>query len=119
MPITSLYPLSAPEGHVRVPHLVAITTPGGNVKDEVIGELQSEEYSLEWLKEPIADQDIVEENMDKIIELRQRSRIGDLSFSSSGSQLKKERSKGRYISVLFIYQHLDLFKRIFQDMNGQ
>jgi hypothetical protein len=78
--------------------------------DAVIWELQTVREAEEWLGGPLIGQEFVEENLEKIINVRQQFRNGKMAGTVLEKELQNHLSKGRYLSILFVFQHLNLFK---------
>gem|GEM_PF-6514555 len=112
--ITSIAPPLPPKECVRMPHLVA-TQFSPVLGDTIIWELQTEREAEEWLGGPLTGQDFVEGNLGRIIKLRQEIRSGKLAKTEQEKELQYNLSKGRYLSILFVYQHIDLFKNMFDE----
>jgi ABC-type polar amino acid transport system ATPase subunit len=55
-------------------------------------------------------QEFVEENLEKIINVRQEFRNGKIATTDIKKDLQNHLSKDRYLSILFVFQHLNLFK---------
>ncbi len=115
MCITGIDPPTPPVECVRIPHLV--TTRFEHVlSDTVIWELQAVGDAEEWLGAPLTGQKIVEDNLEKIIKIRREFRDGKVAATEYEKELQYQLSKGRYISALFVYQQLDLFRSIIDEI---
>lgn len=114
--VTSIAPPLPPQGCVRMPHLV--TTQSSSILDDTaVWELQTEREAEEWLGAPLTNQNFVEGNLGKIMKLRQEIRSGKPATTEQGKELQYSLLKGRYLSILFVYQHIELFKTMFDETN--
>lgn len=109
--ITS-YPPDAEKGWLRIPHLVT-TVKADEMSEVVIWEKLSEQDARQWLGTEVPDQDLVEEHLYELLELKKRFRENTLD-----PILHKEiKNKlfGRYFSILFVYQNFQLFSDLWNE----
>ena len=101
-----------PAGYVRLPHLVAYENTNAEIIDSVLWELLTQADAERWFRAKLPDQTSVEHNLSQLLVIRAAIRRGDSDdrFRSIALALKQE---GRYLSILFVYQHPELFKRLF------
>ena len=114
--VTSIAPPLPPQKCVRMPHLVTIRS-SSILDDTVVWEMQTEREAEEWLGAPLSNQNFVEGNLGKIMKLRQEIRSGKPATSEQEKEFQYNLSKGRYLSILFVYQHIELFKAMFDESN--
>ena len=101
-----------------MPHLL-VTQSSSILNDTVVWELQTEREAEEWLGAPLSNQNFVEGNLGKIMKLRQEIRSGKSATTEQEAELQYNLSKGRYLSILFVYQHVELFKSLFEQTNTE
>jgi hypothetical protein len=113
--VTSITPPHPPKECVRIPHLVT-TEFSPKLTDTVIWEIQTAAEAEEWLGAPLIGQEFVEENLEKIINVRQVFRNGKIAGTDLEKELQNHLSKGRYLSVLLVFQHLNLFEDMLKEI---
>ena len=113
--VTSITPPLPPKECVRIPHLVT-TVFSPKLTDAVIWEIQTVAEAEEWLGAPLIGQEFVEKNLEKIMNVRQRLRNGKTAGTDVVEHLQNHLSKGRYLSVLFVFQHLSLFEDMLKEI---
>lgn len=99
-------------GTVRLPHLVAFSDEEG-VRDVVLWECLPQNAAESWLGSKLPDQELVEQHLPDLLELRKRARQNTLDPTIHMELIA--RLVGRYISVRFVYQHLTLFQDIWDN----
>lgn len=103
----ALNPPDVVEGWVRIPHLVTVVK-ASEISEIVMWEKLSNQDSVQWLDANIPDQDFIEKHLAELLDLKKRSRENTLD-----PVLHKEiigKLSGRYLSILFVYQHFQFFK---------
>ena len=106
---------TVPNNYVRLPHLVAVNS-NERVDDVVIWEALKEPEAERWLGAPLPDQTYFEERLAQIITLKQAWRSRQSSHHVLESILQEKLDQGRYMSILFVYQHAGLFMRLLDSM---
>ncbi len=105
----TINPPEVAPGHVRLPHLVAYTD-GEQVQDHIMWEVMPRQRAEQWLGNPLPDQTLVESRLPSLLALRQGLREQTL-VDTKYDELKA-RLVGRYVSILFVYQNIDVFKQL-------
>lgn len=103
----SATPPEVDSGYVRLPHLVAFQD-NAVVHDEVMWEKLSCEHAEQWLGSELPNQQLIEDHLSDLKILRAQVRTNQLQ-DEKYDDLKK-RLVGRYLSILFVYQNIDLFE---------
>lgn len=96
-------------GGVRLPHLVAFQKDD-TIRDVAMWETLSHPRAEGWLGSELPDQQLVEEHLPNLKVLRAKNRANQLQ-DDKYSELKG-RLVGRYLSILFVYQNIDVFEEL-------
>jgi pimeloyl-ACP methyl ester carboxylesterase len=102
----SVTPPDIDPGYVRLPHIVAFQK-SGTIADEVMWEKLPRQQAEQWLGSELPDQQFVEEHLPDLQALRVKNRANQLQDERYGAL--NRRLRGRYLSILFVYQNIDLF----------
>lgn len=102
-----------PVGCVRIPHLMAYIVDG-TVQDRVMWEILPELEAEHWLDSPLPDQKAIEERLPQILRLRNIVREGGSINNPAYQELTGLLARGRYLSILFVYQHIGLLNELFK-----
>jgi len=94
-------------GYVRLSHLVAFQK-NETVQDEVMWEGLSRPHAEQWLGSELPNQQLVEDHLPGLKALRAKTRENQLQDERYNEL--KGRLVGRYLSILFVYQNIDVFK---------
>jgi hypothetical protein len=114
--ITSGQTPTPPANHVRLPHMVARQTGPDTVGDTTIWELLHADSAERWLGKPLPDQATIEPHIATIAALRRAARDGQLTHTAAEQHLAALLAEQkRYISILFVYQNLGLFRDLFAE----
>jgi hypothetical protein len=116
--IISPDPPGTPREYVRLPHLAAIQK-ANIVQDTVMWELLSSEDAATWLRQPLPEQQSIEDRLPHILFMRKLIREQVHLDSKPYQDIKRCLDAGRYLSILFVYQHADLFLELFEDRQWQ
>jgi hypothetical protein len=96
-------------GYVRLPHLLCVRTNDG-VDDRIIWEVLSLSQAEEWLGSPLPNQDYIESHLPAILAIRRHLREGQARSPAQQRVAFALSQEKRYLSILFVYQHFELFK---------
>jgi hypothetical protein len=97
-----------PAGHVRLPHLVAVER-NEEIEDTVMWEILLLQKAETWLGSELPEQSEIEDNLDQLYKLRTEHRNGTLNQTHPA--IYEALGSDRYISILFVYQHIHLFRQ--------
>ncbi|MGH8899844.1 MAG: hypothetical protein ACRDZ4_23125 [Egibacteraceae bacterium] len=114
----SVRPGTLPAGTVRIPHLVAVTDPEGNLVDRVIWEIMTQARANAWLGGRLPDQEWFEARLPQLLGLRGHIRRGQMSGSDAGHELEKLLDH-RYLSIRFAYRHAGLLADALSTLVGE
>lgn len=104
-----------PPDYVRLPHLVAYTPDENTIKDKSMWELLHGTEAEQWLGTSLPDQQFVEQHLPQLFKLRAAYRAHQLPDTRYYQELTRLLDKGRYLSILFVYQHFPLFEALLQE----
>lgn len=113
--IVSAEPPETPTGYVRLPHLVAYSSNTTTVTDLAMWEVLSTAEAKQWLGSALPDQRFIENHLPRLLELRAAYRANQLPDTRHHHELSRLLSQGRYLSILFTYQHFSLFEVLLQE----
>jgi S-adenosylhomocysteine hydrolase len=117
LPTVTRHRPEPPGGHVRIPHLLAVTGPGGQVGDIVIWEVMLAADVEPWCGlHP--ERVWFEHRLDPLLELRRRLRTGDLDHTRAVAELHTA-LVDRYLSIRFAYQHQRLIAAVLAEMGTE
>jgi hypothetical protein len=116
--IVSPEPLEPPQEYVRLPHMVAVNKTY-SIQDTVMWELLSKPEAETWLKQPLPKQKPIEDRLPHILLLRRLVREQVQLDSKPYQEITQRLTAGRYLSILFVYQHIDLFIELFDEKQWQ
>lgn len=68
-----------------------------------------------WLNAPLPDQQHIEAHVPGLLRLRQALRANRLDGSTAQRRLAEIIQAGRYLSILLVYQHVDLLDVILDE----
>ncbi|HEU4965899.1 MAG TPA: hypothetical protein VFT53_00270 [Candidatus Saccharimonadales bacterium] len=112
--LISADPPRTPTNYVRIPHLVAYEPNHGTILDTIMWELLAKKEAVQWLGSPLPDQQSIEAHLPDLLQLRSFVRTDRLPTTAVYGELKQLLSR-RYLSMLFVYQHHQLFQCLFDD----
>lgn len=69
----------------------------------------------QWLGTRLPDRQVVERHLPQLLELRAAYRARLLPDTRYHQELTHLLDKGRYLSILFVYQHFGLFEALLQE----
>jgi hypothetical protein len=115
--VTSVTRPVAPEGVVRVPHLVSVRLAGA-VVDVVVWELMPVAYVPVWLGAPMPEQGFFEARLGGLLRLRAAARAGRLPATAAGMRLARLLG-GRGLSIRLVYQRPVLFRALLAGVDEQ
>lgn len=98
-------------GYVRLPHLVAFQKDG-TIRDEAMWEKLPRPRAEQWLGSELPNQQLVEDHLPGLKALRAKNRENQLQDKRYGEL--KGRLVGRYLSILFVYQNIDVFEELWE-----
>lgn len=113
--VVSMMALEIPPDYVRLPHLVAYSADNITVTDRAIWEVLPSTEAIRWLGGALPDQRFIEKNLSQLLELRAAYRANQLPDTRHYRELARLLSEGRYLSLLFIYQHSSIFEALLQE----
>ena len=94
---------------VRLPHLISVDR-GGRRQDGALWELLPGAEIEPWLGAPLPEgAALVERHLGHLLRLRRAAYLGTLPRSGPHGMLRDLLARGRYFSIRFVYQHIDLF----------
>lgn len=94
---------------VRLPHLISVDR-GGLRQDAALWELLPAAEIEPWLGAPLPEgAALVEQHLGHLLRLRRAAYMGTLPRSGPHGMLRDLLARGRYFSIRFVYQHIDLF----------
>jgi hypothetical protein len=76
-------------------------------------EMLSDAEAENWLQAPLPEQSVIEQHLPELIQLRRAFREQNIPDTPNHHELARRLSAGRYISMLFVYQNIDLFSALF------
>jgi hypothetical protein len=103
----------APIGCVRIPHLMAYIVNNA-VQDRAMWEILPEPEAERWLGGSLPDQEAIEKQLARLLRPRRTFREGEPINNPAYQELTGLLAHGRYLSILFVYQHIDLFNELFK-----
>jgi hypothetical protein len=103
-----------PERTVRIPHLTATLGESG-LEDAVMWEILPDGEAENWLQGPLPEQSTIEQHLPELIQLRRAVREQSIPDTPDHHELTRRLSAGRYISMLFVYQNVELFSTLFDN----
>ena len=104
------------EGMVRIPHLAACAK-GEHMEDAVMWEMLPKDEAESWLDSSLPDQIVIENHLSELLRLRRDMREHTLPDTPDHQELVRRLEAGRYISILFVYQNIELFDSLFAIKN--
>lgn len=113
--IVSAEPPETPTGYVRLPHLVTYSSSTTTVTDLAMWEVLSDAEAKQWLGSTLPDQRFIENQLPRLLELRAAYRANQLPDTHHHHELAHLLNQGRYLSILFVYQHFSLFEVLLQE----
>lgn len=116
VPVVSSGRPDIPEGWIRLPHMLTLRS-SSSYTDTVLWELMTEHEGVAWLGDALPDQSELESYLPWLLELRQTIRTSRPAPTDTWHELYGLLDKGRYMSTLFVYQHLDLFRRMYEEFD--
>lgn len=112
--VISSYRPELPSGYVRLPHLAAYVG-AAPVADMVMWEILIDAEAEQWLGRALPNQEMFEENLQRQKALRGMICAGQNITNEAYRTLTTTiQTEGRYLSILFAYQHAALFQTIFE-----
>lgn len=107
-----------PDGLVRVPHLVSVSS-GDAVSDAVVWELTSRAAAEEWLGSPLPDPVPIEAGLPRLVALRGAARVGTVPATPAGRRLAGLlHGRPLPLSIQLVLRHPDLFIDLLTDPDG-
>ncbi|WP_433358868.1 hypothetical protein [Streptosporangium sp. CA-115845] len=95
----------------RIPHLATIEHSGTPRHDVVVWEVMSRERLGAWLGHTTVDLNELEQQLPYLVALRRNARQGRLPDTAAARELRALLDR-RYLSILMVLQHPDLFSRL-------
>lgn len=102
---------------VRIPHLIQIAAEASEIKDQVIWEYMTQHVAEKWLGNSLPDQTTFEQYLPNLLQIRRDMRDPIIRQSNQYRELVALLSSDRYVSILFVYQHHMLFRRLINDQH--
>jgi hypothetical protein len=99
-------------GRVRLPHLVTVREAADRLRDAVVWEAMELDRARDWLGGELPDQAFFEDRLDALLELRRRTRLGELPDTSAGRRLEALLEGHRKLSILLVYRNAELFREL-------
>lgn len=111
-PLVAANTPSPPADCVRIPHLITYASKA-SVSDVSVWEVLPTSEAESWLNGTLPDQHLAESYLPQLLNLKRRIRVEGLDNTDINPKLANQLSSGRYLSILFFYQHFALFQSMF------
>lgn len=113
--VVSAEPPETPSDYVRLPHMVAYSPDKTKVTDKAMWEVLPGSEAEQWLSGSLPNQQFIESHLPQLLQLRAAYRTHQLPDTRYHKELAHLLDQGRYLSVLFVYQHFSLFEALLQE----